>query len=293
MSSYRKHSLEKPVPVDYLPNVTCDHLPYEIVQRSGVLAKKAARDYQLRQRPGFHQLIVCTEGEGTHIVDFEPVPLQRGSVLRIHLGQVQQFLPNQRFEATMVVWPLDSHLSSSTRPTWFPGSKIPTRWELAEPDLDRLLGWLDDLHAEQAAFDGSSVKREVLVAMLHTFLLRVESTLPANQTSSSQLPQPYIDLRMEIEARLYARPTVEFLASSIGYSSRTLDRACHFAVGKTAKQVLDERTALEVRRLLTQTDRSVASIGRDFGFDDASNFSKFVKRHLGALPSVLRQQGHI
>lgn len=125
---------------------------------------------------------------------------------------------------------------------------------------------------------------------MHAFLLRLNAALPATDGGSSQLPQPYIDLRMAIEAELFDRPTVSQLASRIGYSTRTLDRACDFAVGKTAKQVLDERIALEVRRLLIHTERSVASVGTDFGFTDASNFSKFVRRQLGKLPSEVRQQ---
>ncbi len=288
MTSYRQHSLDPPVPVDYEPNTHHIDVPYEVIDRSSVLAKKSASDYRLRQRPEFHQLVVCTDGEGTHIVDFEPITLRRGTVLRIHPGQVQRFIPDQPFAATMLIWPIGTQDPSLDPTPWYPGSDVPTSWHLDDALLARTNRWLRELREEQATFDGSPTSKELLQTLMRSFMLRLTAELPLGGTSSSQLPQPYLDLRIAIEADLHDRPTISSLATRIGYSTRTLDRACDFAVGKTAKQVLDERVALEVRRLLTHTDRSVASIGREFGFTDASNFSKFVKRHLGQLPTTLR-----
>ena len=79
-------------------------------------------------------------------------------------------------------------------------------------------------------------------------------------------------------------------AKEIGYSTRTLDRACQQAVGHTAKEVLNRRVALEIRRLLSGTDISVAQAGSALGFTEASSFAKFVRRHLGASPTELREQ---
>ena len=290
MVSYRQHSLDRPVQVDFQPNTHHAHLPYEVLDRSSVIAKKSATDYDMRQRPDFHQLVVCTKGSGTHIVDFEPVNLQRGTLLRIHPGQVQSFVPQQPFDATMLIWPIGAESEGNDAMPWYPGSNAATSWRLDEVLLARTNGWLAELREEQAKFTGSPASKELLRTLMRSFLLRLTSELPPSDPSPSHLPPPYIDLRHAIERALYDRPTISTLAARIGYSTRTLDRACDFAVGKTAKQVLDERVALEVRRLLTHTDRSVASIGLEFGFTDASNFSKFVKRHLGQLPTTLRSR---
>ena len=97
--------------------------------------------------------------------------------------------------------------------------------------------------------------------------------------------------RVAMERQLHERPTVTSLARALGYSTRTLDRACVEASGHTAKYLLDERVALEVRRLLTYSNRSVAQIATSLGFADASNFSKFVKRQLGEGPLEIRAAG--
>ena len=288
MSTYRQHSLDPPVPVDFKPNAPHADVPFEVLDRSSVLAKKSESDYRLRQRPDFHQLVVCTDGEGTHVVDFEPVELRRGTLLRIHPGQVQRFVACQPFDATMLIWPIKTRGGDIDATPWYPGSNAPTIWHLDDELLIRANRWLEELREEQAKFDGSPASSELLQTLMRSFLLRLATELPPSAPSTSQLPQPYIDLRIAIENNLYERPAVSSLATQIGYSTRTLDRACDFAVGKTAKQVLDERIALEVRRLLMHSNQSVASIGLEFGFTDASNFSKFVKRRLGQLPSTFR-----
>ncbi|MEM7338296.1 MAG: AraC family transcriptional regulator [Actinomycetota bacterium] len=291
MVAYRQQTLPTPDEVGYEPPAASRGAPYQVLERAEVLAKKSPADYPVRRRAGFHQLILCTGGEGSHVVDFEPVAMRRGTLLRIHPGQVQRFVADASFAATMVVWPVESHHADPTTPAWVPGSTRPSRWDLDSASLTCVLGWLDELRDEQARFDGSATSAELMETLLRSLLLRVARRLPAAEPTASQLPEPYLAFRAAIEHHLHERPKIGALASSIGYSTRTLDRACHFAVGMTAKQVLDERVALEVRRLLIHTDRSVAGVGRDLGFSDASNFSKFVKRQLGQPPSVVREAG--
>lgn len=279
---------QAPLEVGYAPQQRHRSLPVEVVDRQELLARIAGRELASRQRTGFHQLIVCTGGHGTHHVDFEPIELAAGSLLRIHPGQVQRFEPDSVLEAHMVIWPIESHHADPLAPTWYPGSDVPTRWHLDDELFAKVLGWVDELRDEQAHFDGGQRRIGLMQALLCSLLLRLAIEVPESAPSASRLPTPYLAFRELIEQRIYERPTVVELAHQLGYSSRTLDRACREGSGQTAKQVLDGRVALEVRRLLTHTDRPVASIGVDFGFNDPSNFSKFVKRHLGRLPGELR-----
>ena len=80
------------------------------------------------------------------------------------------------------------------------------------------------------------------------------------------------------------------LLASLAYDpAYNLDRACQQVTRQTAKAVVDERVALEIRRVLTHSDWATARVASAFGFTDPSNFSKFVKRHLGALPGEVRE----
>jgi len=288
MVESRQSSGRPPVPVEFAPSQAHRALPVEVVERSSLLARKSAQDLALRQRVGFNLLMVCTAGQGMHSVDFEAVELSPGTCLRIHPGQVQQFVPEPAFAAQMVLWPIEADLIDPAAAAWFPGCGATTSWELEPRLFARVSSAVDELRDEQRRFDGSPRRAALMQALLHTLLLRLALEVPGSVPDPSQLPVPYLDFRRRVEECLHERPTIRALARDLGYSSRTLDRACQEATGQTAKQVLDTRLALEIRRLLTHTDRPLARIAADFAFDDPSNFSKFVRRHLGAVPGEVR-----
>lgn len=290
MVTSRHQPDRQPIGIPFSPQHRHKGLPVEVLNRSEVVDRIAARELASRQRAEFHQLVVCTHGSGTHNVDYEPITLQPGTLLRIHPGQVQQFVTESELTARMVVWPASSHQADPIGRVWFPSSTDATSWTVDDELLAKILGWVDELRQEQERFNGSPRNSGLMQALLAALLLRLAIELPDSAPTDSRLPTPYLDFRELIERRLYERPGITDIARDLGYSSRTLDRACQQVSGQTAKQVLDERVALEVRRLLTHSERPVARIAVDFGFSDPSNFSKFVKRHLGDLPRGIRDE---
>jgi AraC-like DNA-binding protein len=79
---------------------------------------------------------------------------------------------------------------------------------------------------------------------------------------------------------------VAWCARRLGYSPRTLSRATHEAVGRSAKQFIDDRVALEAKRLLAHTDITATECARRTGFDDPANFSKFFRARAGLAPGA-------
>lgn len=240
------------------------------------------------ERADFHQLLVCTSGTGVHHVDYEAIELSAGMLLRIHPGQVQRYVTDSDLDAAMVIWPRESHHADPEDGEWYPGSREASHWRPDDDVFTKILGWVDELYQEQQRFDSSKRKIELMKALLCSLLLRIAAERPESTPNTSRLPAAYVDFRGIVEERLYHRPGIADLAHDLGYSSRTLDRACQQVSGQTAKQVLDERLALEIRRLLTHSSLPIGRIAASFGFSDQSNFSKFVKRHLGQLPGVIR-----
>ncbi|GAB3975042.1 hypothetical protein GCM10027615_41700 [Plantactinospora veratri] len=52
--------------------------------------------------------------------------------------------------------------------------------------------------------------------------------------------------------------------------------------------MIDERVALQARRLLAATDLSVAEVGRRLGFPEPTNFGRFFHREVGHSPGAFR-----
>jgi len=274
----------------FSPQLHHPKVPVEVIEWSELMTRMPGPFVPRRQRAQFNLLIICTAGAGGHMVDFSPMTLGPGSMARIRPGQVQQFEAPATFEARLVIWPVESQPPGPGAPPWFPGSAAPSSWQLSPPQLDQMLGWVNELRRQQEVFDGSAGRAELMRMTLGTFLLTLDVELCGDTALTVGLPQAYLDLRAQLERDLPGRPSTASLARRIGYSTRTLDRACQAVTGQTARQVIDERIALEIRRHLADTSRSIAEIRTDLGYDDSSNFTRFVIRHLGQSPTDFRRQ---
>lgn len=91
-----------------------------------------------------------------------------------------------------------------------------------------------------------------------------------------------------VERDFAAARRVEDYAAALGYSARTLTRACLAATGRTAKQYLDDRVALEAKRLLVHAGLAPVQVADRLGFTSATVFTKFFRRCTGETPAGFR-----
>jgi AraC-like DNA-binding protein len=71
-------------------------------------------------------------------------------------------------------------------------------------------------------------------------------------------------------------------ATELNLSSDYLNNVVKATIGKTAKELIQQRTVLEAKRLGLHTNLSTKEIAYQIGFDDPSHFSKFFKNVEGA-----------
>jgi len=122
----------------------------------------------------------------------------------------------------------------------------------------------------------------ILRALPEVRLLRVSGCAPPPQAGG----EPFTAYAAAVDAHYATSREVTWYARQLGFSPRTLSRATHQAVGRSAKQFIDDRVVLEVKRLLAHTEITVAECARRTGFDDPANFSKFFRARAGIAPGV-------
>ena len=233
---------------------------------------------------GFHLIIICVGGTGRHIADFAEVPMRPGRILHIRPGQVHRWVDVGSFAARLVLAPR-FRPGPGRADDWFPGDR--SLIADAAGELDVIERTVDELAFEQDRYDGADAAGAAMTAIVDLLAIRI-GRLATNAIDRSALPDAYVEFRNSIEASLGRRRSVTDHARRLGYSVDTLDRACLRVVGQRAKRVLDDRVALEAQRLLAHSDDTAAAIGRRLGFDEATNFTKFMKRMSGRTPAELR-----
>lgn len=257
------------------PGLAAEVVDYrELVERMGVEHLASA------QRPSFGVLLIVAGGAGAHTLDFERIELVGGRMVFIRPGQVHQWQESGSLDARVVIARAELCRVSG----WFTGDAAYVDLDSGSADsVNDLLGVLE---REQARFrpNPSSVglNGHVFSALVDLFERDAPTALMAD------LPEAYVAFRRAIESGLGQSRDARWYIQDLGYSERTVTRACQQACRLTAKGVLDERIMLEAKRLLAHTDDPVSSIGRRLGFAEASNFNKFFARHGSVLPSQFR-----
>ncbi|WP_051941192.1 helix-turn-helix transcriptional regulator [Phaeacidiphilus oryzae] len=235
-------------------------------------------------RAAFPQLLLVREGELRLTVDFAEQRLRPGEWLWIRPGQVHQFEAGLGASAgTVVIWMpgfIDSPAIAALRAAP-PYDQRPLRPEgrqraAVELALRHLTDEFDDLASLPLP-----VHIEVLRSLLSALVLRLAhggEGLPTDATAADGGYATFVRFHQAVERDFARTRRVEDYARALGYSVRTLTRACLAATGHPAKEYIDARVVLEAKRQLVHTSTPVLAIAADLGFRDASDFTKFFRR---------------
>ena len=81
------------------------------------------------------------------------------------------------------------------------------------------------------------------------------------------------------------------MASALGVTSTHLTRCCRQACGRSSIALLQDRRIFEARRLLSETDMKIATIGQSLGFTSPAYFARAFQLQTGQSPSAFRRTG--
>lgn len=251
------------------------------------------------QRVDFYMLFGVERGAARHTIDFELLAPRAGDWMFLRPGQMQRFDFSRPWDGWVLVF----------RPDFLP----PAERRQARPLLN-VVAELDDLpkivhpdaadHAACAALaaqiraDAARAPHEavgdLVLYQLCALLTRLRLGRPPLAAGAVPGGRPQDAPRLArlqrlIDQHFRVQRSSQWYADRLGCTARTLNRALAAAgPGASLKTLLDRRVMLEARRLLCYTGDAVQDIAAGLGFDEASNFGKFFKRHAGCTPQAFR-----
>ena len=266
-------------------------LAVEVVDRRELIARLGPVHFSRAERPSYHAFVLMGAGEGVHTLDFLDIPARPGRLLEIRPGQVQLWDTAGDFEASIVL----AEPAMAPKATWFPDHASHGAYRDLNSDAtataEMLIG---AMRQQQDHFNGEEATARLLGALFAALVALFDQAQPVARAT---LPEAYLAFRAAIENDLAAsrgeghrfHHSVTHYGQQLGYSARTLTRACQRVTGQSAKRVLAERLTLEAKRLLVHTERPAAAISTELGFSEPTNFSKFFNRHTGHSPGEFRR----
>lgn len=84
-------------------------------------------------------------------------------------------------------------------------------------------------------------------------------------------------------------PSVRYFAEQLNLSTNYFGDLIKHHTQKTASEIIQEKIISEAKNRIQNTDKTIAEIGYDLGFEYPTYFARMFKKHLGKTPSQFRK----
>ncbi|EGU42124.1 hypothetical protein VII00023_21767 [Vibrio ichthyoenteri ATCC 700023] len=259
-----------------------------IFRISQLYAERGIEEVSRHHRLNFSALIYITEGEGQHYIDHQFHQVRAGTLLTLGKNQIHAFAKNRTVDGFILPFNC-TFLAESGHDPYF-DSMIAALVQVncthkVCPDVDALFHVLI-----KEFYSVSEFRSEILRGLLRSLLLK--TIVPIYKITAQQLQlgtNDFYRLKNHIDDHFSLRPSVAEIALSMGKSVKQLDKLSKDNAGISVKELLDERVLIEAKRQLAFSQYAIADIAADLGFNEATNMTKFFKRHTGVSPKDFRQ----
>jgi AraC family transcriptional regulator, transcriptional activator of pobA len=247
-------------------------------------------------RHPFYELVWVGDGEATYCCDFATYAVTANTLVFVGPGQVHTWYADfGQLHLTAIGFKLD-HLTHFGK-----AHQVIQQLPFQQPSQPPLHHFNDDealvfdrlfsaIH-ERFATDGAK-HEDVLRAYLNLILVELErvglTTPPPTPPASAE----HITYRFHqlVEEHFQQVKQVQDYAAILGVTLNHLVETVRKSTGKTPKQIIQQRLALEAKRLLVHTTDSVSEISHQLDFNTPTYFSAWFKNQAGLTPVQFRQQ---
>lgn len=238
----------------------------------------------------FMSVYVVREGTGVHLVDDEPFQVQPGDVYAMGFGMSHRFeRPNGLVLDTVHFQPeafsketLEAFAAAEGISPLFLGNT--RRWlNLPPPAHYQVVELMQEMREEWSL---SSPDRALMVQAL---FMRLLVFLGRRYFQATQTPITVGQSAKELIDQRYAEPLkISDLAALSFLSIGRFTEIFREEIGCSPREYLGRVRVKSAKKLLMETDLTVATVGERTGFSDPAYFTRFFRQQVGVSPSDFR-----
>lgn len=265
-------------------------LGLEIVDLKQIMASKSSAFKA--HRLNFYQILIIKKGRGVHEVDFQQVAYSENTVIPVAMGQVQRYSLNPNLEGYAVLFTPDFLVKEDLDYNYLYDFTIflHSISPISSIANQAVYTFIEEMFSEQqkgSTFNTGEYQRN----LLKNFLIQIErNKRDRTEIVCSDSLALFMRFRKILEQNVNYKVRVADICEQLNISAKQLNAALKLYNNTTAKQYIEDRILLEVKRLLVYSTLSVKEIAYEIGFEDPTNFTKYFKSRMKVLPTVYRKQ---
>ncbi|WP_338815442.1 helix-turn-helix domain-containing protein (plasmid) [Bernardetia sp. Wsw4-3y2] len=272
-------------------------LPQELeVVEMNQLFKSDGEKLTSTHRTEFYQKLWFQKGTPTHLVDFNPIKIEPHTIVFLNKNMVQRFDNKDDSDGKGILF-TDVFFCKTEIDTTFLRStilfndlfSIPT---IHIPHMESIFATFFEQMQAESNNPNDEYQADILRNYLRNLLLISERE---RQKQGFTKVKTGLDLdytmlfKNLLEEKFQEEKLVNYYATQINITQKRLNQATSKTLGKTPKQIIDEKIMLEAKRLLAHTNESVKEIGFTLGFEESTNFIKYFRKHADTTPIEFRE----
>lgn len=269
--------------------------PFSIVQltESNIdlsAAKARGKDAHIHD---YEELIIGVEGDIQHFIDYKTVNLSAPFVSFVTSGKVHAIKPFA-INGKCNIWALKFKSEFIPETTFQLYSYYHDHASLQisrEISIRRILAILQMMSEEMLQQDPDFA---VVRHLLSTLFAMIESERKKTQTDPAVLHPIQNDTFKKflalLEQSFREHEGVEFYADKLFMSGRNLNLICHNILQRSVTEIIELRKLIEAKNLLINTQKTIAEIGFEVGYNEKTYFTSVFKKKSGQTPSEFRAE---
>ncbi|MBN1982515.1 MAG: helix-turn-helix domain-containing protein [Chitinivibrionales bacterium] len=269
----------------------------ELIPSMAAFLKKSSRVLCNPHRTDFYQILWFQHGCATHVVDFKPIKMEANSLLFINKHKVHMFDNSPDYNGKMVLFTDAFFCRTECDRMFLKSSSLfndvfdSTGITLDATATSRFTSIFEQMETE-LQYPRDQFQYHILQNLLHNLLMLADrqrsslGTVTISPSADLDYTLLYKDL---VDAQFKRLKTVGDYAKNMNVTEKRLNNATKKTIGKTPKEMIDERILVEAKRLLVHTRNSIKEIGFELGFEEPTNFIKYFRKHTGKTPIDFRQ----
>lgn len=283
------------IPRYYLYGDVVSDVELNFVHVEPIRERSGAHDWIIRAHahPDHVQILLVESGGGDITIEGERYEVPPGSVVTIPAAMVHEmhFGPDTDGIVVTAATAYTAEVAQGDKrlieAVCHPGVYPISGTGVSAQAVAHAFSWMNREYVWSAPGRRLAVMAHFMIIMVA--VVRLRSVRVQTQTKARDRDYDILMRHKElVENNFRAQKSMDFYAAEIGISAQRLNQACKARAGKTASEILHERTIIEAKRCLLYMEMNVAEIGYDLGFEDPAYFSRFFSQRVGQPPGAYR-----
>lgn len=243
----------------------------------------------------FEELVICKTGVIEHLIDFERSRLEAPLVSFISKGKshtVQMYEDKQNRYPEGWILRFKSSLIPESRFQLYSDYHDYANLEFPTGErFDRICAVAQMIEDEEAK---DSPDYAVIRSLLSTLFVMIESERktksPGGVSADKNQNTTFKAFLRILEDNFSRDVSVDFYAEKLNMSSRNLNLICRNILQRSVSEIIETRKLTEAKNLLMHSDKTIAEIAYELGYNENAYFTKVFKKKAGMTPSEFRNE---